>query len=113
MSITTHVLDTSLGRPAEGMRVSLEILVPEKGWTQIAWGSTDEEGRIRELSPGGQPLVARRCRLVFDTAPYFSGRGVEAFYPVVVVVFEIADPTENFHVPLLISPFGFTTYRGS
>lgn len=112
MSITTHVLDTSLGEPAAGMRVSLEVLVPERGWTQIAWGSTDQEGRIRELS-GGQPLVARRCRLVFDTAAYFTGRGVEAFYPVVVVVFEIADPTRDYHVPLLISPYGFTTYRGS
>jgi 5-hydroxyisourate hydrolase len=95
------------------MKVSLEILVPEKGWTQIAWGATDQDGRIRELSPGGQPLVARRCRLVFDTAGYFTSRGVEAFFPVVVVVFEIADPTEPYHVPLLISPHAFTTYRGS
>lgn len=110
--ITTHVLDTSLGRPATGIKVSLEVLSAGSGWTQVAWGTTDDDGRVRELLPDPY-LTERRYRLVFDTASYFSARGVAAFYPVVIVVFEIADPLQHYHVPLLLSPFGYSTYRGS
>lgn len=110
--ITTHVLDTALGRPACGIKVSLEVLSAGSGWTQVAWGTTDDDGRVRELLPDPY-LTERRYRLVFDTASYFSTQGVTAFYPVVIVVFEIADPAANYHVPLLLSPFGYSTYRGS
>ena len=111
--ITTHVLDTSIGRPAAGIKVSLEALAAGDGWKQIAWGTTDADGRIRELVGSGQRLEERRYRLVFDTATYFAGRNVEAFYPVVIVVFEINHPNQHHHIPLLLSPFGYSTYRGS
>ncbi len=111
--ITTHVLDTSLGQPAAGLKVSLEKLAPESGWTQIAWGATDANGRVAELLPAGQLLEEVRYRLVFDTYSYFTGLGVKAFYPVVIVVFEIADPNQHYHLPVLLSPFGYSTYRGS
>ncbi len=111
--ISTHVLDTSTGRPAAGLKVSLEALSAGNGWTQVAWGTTDDDGRIRELLPMGGTLDQRRYRMVFDTLAYFQRRGVKAFYPVVVVVFEIAEPADHHHVPLLLSPFGYSTYRGS
>lgn len=111
--ITTHVLDTSIGRPAVGIKVSLEVLSAGGGWTQVAWGTTDQDGRVRELLPNGQKLQEMRYRLVFDTATYFAGRNVESFYPVVIVVFEIQNPNQHHHVPLLLSPFGYSTYRGT
>jgi 5-hydroxyisourate hydrolase len=110
--ITTHVLDTSIGRPAAGIKVSLEALSAGDGWKQISWGTTDSDGRIRELLADGK-LAERRYRLVFDTATYFAGRNVEAFYPVVIVVFEIQHPNQHHHIPLLLSPFGYSTYRGT
>ena len=110
--ITTHVLDTSIGRPAAGIKVSLEALSAGDGWKQIAWGTTDNDGRIRELL-ADEKLSERRYRLVFDVASYFSARNVTAFYPVVIVVFKIQHPNQHHHVPLLLSPFGYSTYRGS
>ena len=110
--ITTHVLDTSIGRPAAGIKVSLEVLAAGDGWKQIGWGTTDNDGRIRELLPE-QKLEERRYRLVFDTASYFAARNVEGFYPVVIVVFEIQHPNQHHHIPLLLSPFGYSTYRGT
>jgi 5-hydroxyisourate hydrolase len=110
--ITTHVLDTSIGKPAAGIKVSLEVLTAGSGWTQVAWGTTDTDGRVRELVADPY-LSERRYRLVFDTASYFSARNVAAFFPVVIVVFEITDPLSHHHVPLLLSPFGYSTYRGS
>ena len=110
--ITTHVLDTALGRPAAGIKVSLEALSPT-GWTQVAWGKTDDGGRVRELLPTGYAVEKRRYRLVFDVGPYFAEREEIAFYPVVIVVFEIEDPSQHYHVPLLLSPFGYSTYRGN
>jgi 5-hydroxyisourate hydrolase len=111
--ITTHVLDTAIGRPAVGVKVSLEALTAGGGWTQVAWGTTDNDGRVRELLPSGHRLEERRYRLVFDTATYFAERGVEGFYPVVIVVFEIQHPNQHHHIPLLLSPFGYSTYRGT
>ena len=110
--ITTHVLDTSIGRPAAGIKVSLEVLAAGDGWKQVAWGTTDADGRIRELMADGK-LTERRYRLVFDTATYFAARKVESFYPVIIVVFEILHPNQHHHVPLLLSPFGYSTYRGT
>ena len=110
--ITTHVLDTADGQPASGIKVSLEVLSAGAGWTQVAWGTIDADGRVRELLPDPY-LSERRYRLVFDTATYYSSRNIEAFFPVVIVVFEIADPLQRYHVPLLLSPFGYTTYRGT
>jgi len=108
--ITTHVLDTSRGRPAEGVPVRLERRL-ENGWRALASSRTDRDGRARDLTTGDPE--AGTYRLTFETAAYFASCGVEGFYPVVEVVFEVRDPSEHHHVPLLLSPFGYSTYRGS
>ncbi|MFF5204708.1 hydroxyisourate hydrolase [Streptosporangium sp. NPDC000396] len=103
MSLSTHVLDAALGRPAAGVAVRLE-----SGGAVVAEGHTDADGRLKGWSPG-----AGVHRLVFDTGAYFAARGVDAFYPEVTVAFTIDDPDEHYHVPLLLSPFAYSTYRGS
>jgi 5-hydroxyisourate hydrolase len=110
-ALTTHVLDTSLGRPARDVGVTLERR--EAGvFIEIGRGRTDADGRCR-LLPQGVSLQASVYRLRFDTGTYFAARGVPAFYPEVNVVFEVREPAQHHHVPLLLSPFGYTTYRGS
>ena len=110
--ITTHILDLSLGKPAAGVRVVLASI--EDGQrTTIASGVTDVDGRLRDLFPKGRKLDAAIYELAFETGPYFVARGATPFHPRVTVTFEITDPEEHYHVPLLISPFGYTTYRGS
>jgi len=111
--ITTHVLDTALGRPAEGIAVVLELANPEERWTELAHGLTDADGRIGSLLPDGAILARGTYRLRFATAAYFAALGVSAFYPEVVVLFRIDDPAGHFHLPLLLSPFAYSTYRGS
>lgn len=106
-AITTHVLDTARGRPAQGVPVRLE-----RGGEVLGRGETDSDGRLRDLLSGG-PLAFGTYRLVFDTARYFESQGVEGFYPEVRVDFEVRDAARHFHVPLLLSPFGYSTYRGS
>ncbi len=109
--LTTHVLDTARGRPANGVPVVVERL-DEDGFVEVARGVTDEDGRARDLlAPGG--LTEGTWRLVFDTATYFRGIGVDGFYPRVPVWFAVTSPHEHHHVPLLLSPFGYSTYRGS
>jgi len=110
--ITTHVLDTSLGQPAAGVGVTLEIDKPGGKWAEISRGATDADGRLRHLlAPGA--LVAGVYRLTFDTKTYFEGRKAKSFYPFVSIVFEIHDAGAHYHVPLLLSPYGYSTYRGS
>jgi len=110
--ITTHVLDTSRGRPAGGVPIRLEI---ETGgsWEQIGKGATDADGRAKDLLAPGFTLRSGVYRLVFDTATYFAAQKIEGFYREVSIVFTIRDPTHHYHVPLLLSPFGYSTYRGS
>ncbi|MGH3517914.1 MAG: hydroxyisourate hydrolase [Haloechinothrix sp.] len=108
MSLSTHVLDSSTGRPAAGIRVRLESSKANT-WVAEAEAVTDADGRIREFSSDGP--AAGVHRLIFDTAGYFDGR--PAFYPEVAVTFQITDPAEHHHVPLLLSPFAYSTYRGS
>jgi 5-hydroxyisourate hydrolase len=110
-AITTHVLDTSRGRPAEGVPVVLEARAGAEGWQERGRGTTDADGRLRDLTK--EPLAAGVYRLTFDTAAYFRARGVPTFYPTVAVVFEVTSPAQHHHVPLLLSPFGYSTYRGS
>jgi 5-hydroxyisourate hydrolase len=115
-AISTHVLDTSQGRPAAGVTVTLEIRSVKGGvenWEPLGRGETDADGRVKNLLPAGVRLAAATCRLTFDTGAYFSARGVESFYPSVTVVFSIRDATQHYHVPLLLSPYGYSTYRGS
>jgi 5-hydroxyisourate hydrolase len=107
-SITTHVLDTSRGRPAAGVPVRLE-----QAGTVLGSGTTDADGRLRDLLPADAPLAAGVYRLVFDTGAYFGAAGTEAFYPQVTIDFQVRDGAQHYHVPLLLSPFGYSTYRGS
>jgi 5-hydroxyisourate hydrolase len=109
--ITTHVLDTARGRPAAGVPVVLERATAD-AWELLGTGATDTDGRLRDLVPAGAALEDGRYRLTFDTAAYFRTAGETGFYPEVSVVFTVAGG-EHHHVPLLLSPFGYSTYRGS
>lgn len=111
--ITTHVLDTSRGRPAAGVPVSLARANADGSWQSLADATTDADGRISNLlAPGSlQPGIHR---LRFDTATYFASIDADAyFYPWAEIVFRIDDTTAHYHVPLLLNPFGYATYRGS
>lgn len=109
--ITTHVLDTATGKPARGMTVVLERL-DGGAWVQLGHGATDADGRHRNLmNPADR--TDGIFRLTFATGEWFRATGVSGFYPAVQVVFEITDPEAHHHVPLLISPYGYSTYRGS
>jgi 5-hydroxyisourate hydrolase len=110
--ITTHVLDTSRGRPASGVPVVLEIQ-EEDGWREIGQALTDEDGRVRQLLPAGSPLIPGIYRLTFDLDRYFAAWDIEGFYPEASIVFHVRDAAQHHHVPLLLSPFGYSTYRGS
>ncbi len=111
--ITTHVLDTATGKPAAGVPVRLERHGGGDRWEAIGGGDTDADGRLRTLMPGDAPLAPGVYRLVFDAAHYFRAHGTKAFYPSVIVVFETAPGERHYHVPLLLAPFGYSTYRGS
>ncbi|HUL32707.1 MAG TPA: hydroxyisourate hydrolase [Candidatus Eisenbacteria bacterium] len=111
-TLSTHVLDTSIGLPAAGVSVVLEQQSAAGVWSEIDRGATDSDGRLKHLA-AGKVLTAGIYRLTFDTAAYFAARRVAGFYPQVTVVFELQNAREHYHVPLLLSPFGYSTYRGS
>ncbi len=110
--ITTHILDLTAGKPASGVRVSL-ARIENVERIPVAAGVTDADGRLKDLAPETGPLGAGVFELTFETGTYFRGRGVEPLHPRIVVVVEITDPARHYHIPLLVSPFGYTTYRGS
>ena len=110
--ITTHILDVARGRPAEGVAVTLEHH-KDGQWQLLGQRQTDADGRVRDLLSENVKLSPGAFRLNFDTNSYFSKLGVESFYPSVTVTFSVKNPGEHFHVPLLLSPFGYSTYRGS
>jgi len=112
-AITTHVLDLALGRPARGVQVKLEVLQPGGKWVALAERKTDDDGRVKDLLEQGARLDAGIYRLTFLTGLYFNELGVRTFYPEIPVQFEIRDASQHHHVPLLLSPFGYSTYRGS
>lgn len=109
--ITTHVLDTALGKPAAGVPVTL-ALRQGSSFRELGRASTDADGRVRAFVPAA-PLQTGAYQLVFETAGYFRAAEREAFYERVTLEFFVADAAQHYHVPLLISPFGYTTYRGS
>ncbi|MGH7492762.1 MAG: hydroxyisourate hydrolase [bacterium] len=111
--ITTHVLDTSRGRPAEGVFVLLEAKNETGEWQKLGEDATNQDGRASDLLPADEPLTSGVYRLTFETGSYFRAAGLPSFYPNVVIAFEILDPAQHYHVPLLLSPFGYSTYRGS
>jgi 5-hydroxyisourate hydrolase len=106
-AVTTHVLDAALGRPAAGVAVRLE----DAGGAQLAARSTDADGRAPDLGPDTLPAGVYRIR--FDTAGYFAATGQSGFYPEVSIAFRLEDPAGHYHVPLLLSPYAYSTYRGS
>lgn len=111
--ITTHVLDISRGRPAAGVSVTLELQTAGGDWEIIGRGETDADGRLTDLTGAGAASVEGVYRLTFETENYFVAQGVETFYPLAVVVFRVRDAAAHYHVPVLVSPFGYSTYRGS
>jgi 5-hydroxyisourate hydrolase len=109
--ITTHVLDTSAGKPGKGIAIELER--EHRGaWHLIGGGVTDDDGRLRTLTPAG-PLQIATYRIRFQTGLYFATQGVTGFFPVVEIQFTVVDGDQHHHVPLLLSPYGYSTYRGS
>ena len=112
MGVSTHILDTSLGRPAAGVTVTLEH---DNGgsWTTLNRATTDQDGRCKYLLAESQSLQPGVYRLRFATAAYFASRQLATLYPCVDVIFEVANPEEHYHIPLLLTANGYTTYRGS
>lgn len=111
MSISTHVLDLVTGRPAAGVRVSLERR-EGAGFVPVAAGTTDDDGRIRDLVAKGAGAAGVH-RIRFETGEWFGARAIPTFYPWVELAFEVVDPGAHHHVPILLGPYGFSTYRGS
>src|SRR6476660_2654333 len=112
MTISTHVLDTSIGRPAAGVPVHLQRR-DGANWTDVSEQTTNDDGRVAALLPAGTTRDAGTFRLTFDVAPYFARRGVDAFYATVAIDFIVRDGAQHYHVPLLLNPYGYSTYRGS
>jgi 5-hydroxyisourate hydrolase len=112
-AISTHVLDLAHGRPAAGVPVRLEILQQPAGWVTLVEALTNADGRAKDLVAGGSKLDEGVYRLTFLTGRYYAEHNVRCFHPEVAVVFEVHDGSERFHVPLLLSPWGYSTYRGS
>ena len=109
-TITTHILDVSRGRPAGGVAVVLERVGSPQS-AMLARATTDADGRVKKVTP--RALEPGAYRLTFEVGPYFAEAGLDAFYPRVVVEFEVRDAAQHYHVPLLLSPYGYSTYRGS
>jgi 5-hydroxyisourate hydrolase len=109
--ITTHVLDTSRGTPGRDLAIELEHQ-HAGAWTLVGAGRTDSDGRLRTLTPAGSVAVGT-YRIRFHTAAYFSALATPTFFPLVEIHFDVGDGSAHYHVPLLISPFGYSTYRGS
>ena len=112
-TISTHVLDTSFGAPAANITVTL-LRVDDHGETStLSSYVTDEDGRVPALAPTGGALVAGSYRLCFDVASYFASTQRESFYNEICINFKVDGEAQHYHVPLLLSPFGYSTYRGS
>ncbi len=111
--ITTHVLDVGRGRPAAGVPVKLERALPDGGWEMLGQEKTDQDGRAARLFPVAASLQRGTYRISFDTAAYWRALNVSGFYPSVAILFHVGSESEHYHVPLLLSPFGYSTYRGS
>ena len=110
MTLSTHVLEASRGQPAAEVPL---ILYRRAGdtWDQVGAGTTDEDGRCATLAPDGLDIAV--YQLVFDTEAYFRAVGISGFYPEVSISFRVTEPERHHHVPLLLSPFAYSTYRGS
>ncbi|MFK7766622.1 MAG: hydroxyisourate hydrolase [Mariniblastus sp.] len=109
--ITSHILDTTRGKPAAGVQIELEVKLQDSEWMAAGFGTTDDDGRVsnllkNEFKPG-------EYRISFLVKEYFESQNVKSFYPTVRIEFIVEDTSEHYHVPLLLNPFGYSTYRGS
>ena len=111
MGLSTHILDTALGRPVANVSLILSRQADD-GWKEVGRGVTDADGRCRTLL-GDAPLERTTYTLRFETAPYFAAQHVAPLYPYVEIVFAVAEPSQHYHIPLLLTANGYTTYRGS
>ena len=111
MGLSTHILDTSLGRPAAGVSLVLSKQVDGR-WNEISRGATDADGRGRTLL-GDAPLEQATYKLRFEIAPYFAAQHITSLYPYVEIVFAVSEASQHYHIPLLLTANGYTTYRGS
>ncbi len=112
-AITTHVLDTARGRPARGVSVQLEHQAGDGSWQLVGQDVTDDDGRAAGLLPASTTPTRGSYRLTFDTGAWREQEGSVGFHPLVQVIFTVDQPAEHYHVPVLLSPYGYTTYRGS
>lgn len=110
--ITTHILDTAKGKPAAGVPIKISIL-SNGSWQQIGAGTTNSDGRVTDLLPSDKPLAPGTYQMHFNTGDYFAANNEKGFYPYVEVTFDIVNVEQHYHVPLLLNPFGYSTYRGS
>ncbi len=110
--ITTHILDTAKGCPAEGVSLALAVMKGDQ-WETLAEGVTNHDGRVEGLVQTDTELPAGRYRMRFELEPYFAAEGGPLFYPRADIEFMVAAGGEHYHIPLLLSPFGYSTYRGS
>lgn len=111
--VSTHLLDAARGKPAAGVPVRLERLEPSGLWLQLGSAQTDEDGRCSQLLNDDSQLPAGHYRLALNTASYYARIGTEGLYPVVEITFEVRKGESHFHIPLLLSPNSYTTYRGT
>ncbi len=111
--ISTHILDLVQGKPAQDTSVRLEKKDSNGNWQQLTSARTDQDGRCLQLLPEGGELTAGVYRLIFDTGSYFSLQKIATLYPVVEITFQVLDGESHLHIPLLLSPNGYTTYRGT
>ena len=110
--ITTHVLDIAKGKPAAGIPVSLDLQAPAGNWRGVGHGVTNQDGRVTDFL-ASEKLDAGTYWLTFDTSSYLQHNSGNAFFPLVTIVFAVQDASQHYHIPLLLSPYGYSTYRGS
>ncbi len=110
--ISTHILDLTHGKPAADVSVRLEKHESSENWRLLTSAHTDQDGRCSQLLPEAEDFAAGVYRLIFDTGNYFQLQKIVALYPVVEVTFQVQEGESHFHIPLLLSPNGYTTYRG-
>lgn len=112
MGLSTHILDTALGKPAAGVEILLSKQCDDNEWRSLATGTTDHDGRCKALLPD-EALEATNYRLAFYTLSYFVEQRITPLYPIIEITFAVTDPTQHYHIPLLLSANGYTTYRGN
>lgn len=110
--LSTHILDLATGRPAAGVAVTL-FQRRDADWHELGMHKTQEDGRVNELLPTGESLHSTIYMLRFETGAYYRALGIDTFHPLIEVTFQVRDPSEHYHVPLLVAPHSYSTYRGS